>query len=101
MIAEEEKEPLREIELAHQPKDVAVRASDLCKLRVLPQLVAVPHLDVGEPPLVVVLQRVEEEQLIVGKIIGPAVIAPVTIAEEDQLIVIAKRHDGRRVKDLV
>jgi hypothetical protein len=85
VVAPNEIEAIVEEELPHQRKDVAVLPPDHREVPVLPQLVAVADLNVGVAVFVVPAKGVEKEELIVGEVVRPAVVAPVTIAEEDEL----------------
>jgi len=59
---------------------------------ILPQLVAITNLHIGETSMVIVTQRLDEEVLVLGKSIGARVVATVQIAEEDQPCVIVEQN---------
>jgi hypothetical protein len=61
-----------------------MRASYDAEAAVLPQLVTVTDLNVGEPLAVIVGQCLEEQILVLREGIGAGVIAPVEIAKEDE-----------------
>jgi hypothetical protein len=73
------------MELAHQPEYVVMGISYVIKIRVFPKLITISDLYVHIPVVKVMTQGVKESVLIVGKVVGPAVVTPVTIAEEDDL----------------
>jgi hypothetical protein len=85
VIAPDQVEATGLVELPHLPEDVVVVPADDGEVAVFPQFVAVADLDVGETVLEVTAQGVIEEQLVVGKIVRPTVVAPVTVAEEVEL----------------
>jgi len=64
---------------------VAVRLSNILKSPVLKELITIPDFDIGKTLRVIVLQREKEQALIVGEVISPTVIPPVTVAEQDDL----------------
>jgi hypothetical protein len=94
MVSPNHMKPLFRVEFAHQPEHVAVGTPDIGEIPVLPQFIHVPDLDIGEAFVVIVVQGVEEQGLVMGKVIRPTVVPTVYVTEEYEL--------GRVVKlDLV
>ena len=56
---------------------------DVAEAAVLPQLVSVPNLDIGEPTLEIVTQGMEKEPFVPSKNVRPAVVPAMTVAEKD------------------
>ncbi len=67
-----------------------MRLSDDGKPRVLPELVRISDLDICKAVLIVIAQGVEKEGLVVGKVIRPAIVPSVAIAEKDELGTVIK-----------
>jgi len=79
------------VELAQDPEHVTVCTSDILEALVLQQLVSVPDLDIAEALLVVIVQSMKQEMLIGGKVIRPAIVPSMTIAQDDELGGVAER----------
>jgi hypothetical protein len=100
VIAEDHMEPPLLIEPMQQVKGTPMRTLHGAELPILPQLVAVAHLDVGKPVAVIVPQHVKEQIFVPHEGIRPAVIATVEIAEEDQAGAIVEQNASGGVKRL-
>jgi hypothetical protein len=100
VVAHDEVQPALPVKSMQQVKDTPVGTSDGAEPPVLPQFVPVSDLDVREPRAVVVVQRVQEQRFIPGKSIRPAVVPPVTVAEEDDAGVVVERDAPGRLIDL-
>lgn len=55
------------------------------KVFVFPQLIPVAEFDVGVVVFFVVSESPDEEQLVVGEVVGMPTVAAVTVAEKDEL----------------
>jgi len=80
------------VELGKQVKDTTVSTSHVAKPPILPQLIAVPDLDIRKPVSKVVVESVEKELLVLGKGIRPAIVPAMTVAKEYDPRGIIKRH---------
>ena len=83
MVADDEVQPVLEIELVKQIKDAPMSTPDVAEPAILPQLIAVPDLDIGKPVPEIVAQGMEKKPLVLGKDIRPAVVPTMAIAEKD------------------
>jgi hypothetical protein len=100
VIAHDEVQPILLVKSMQQVEYTPVGAPDGTEPPVLPQFVPVSDLDVREPRAVIVVQGVQEQRFIPGKAIRPAVVPPVTVAEENNPGIIVKRDAPGRLKDL-
>jgi len=72
------------IEIVEKPEDIGIYAADLAKLFVFPQLVAVPQVKISVPVVIIILYCRIIEIPVLGKIVYPASVAPVTVAHQNQ-----------------
>jgi hypothetical protein len=82
VVAPDEVESALSMELLKKFKNGAIGDFNPLKILVLPQLVPVTQLNVGKAPLQVMFKRGNVDQLVMGKVVGPAAVAPVTITEQ-------------------
>lgn len=85
MIAQNDKEALVEVELSHCQERILVGEFYVIKFPVFPKIVTVPDFNIGESSLMVVLKRMNEDMLVVGKVIRPAIVTPMAIAKQYEL----------------
>ena len=71
MVSVDHIEPFFRVKLLHTPEYVAVCVSYYLKSSILPQLIPIPDLNIGEAFIEVVAQGMEKEDLVMGKIICP------------------------------
>lgn len=90
VVAENQVKPALKVETVQHIKGRPMRAKDVAKPDILPQLIAVADLHVSEAPTIIIGQSSKKEHLIAGKCIAASSISPVTIAEEDKSIIIIK-----------
>jgi hypothetical protein len=84
VVSPDKMEPFFFVEFAHQPKCMAVCSPYNCKPFVFPKLIHISDFNVSESLVVVVIQCMEEENLIMSKVISPTIITSVTIAKENE-----------------
>jgi hypothetical protein len=85
MVPPYEIKPMGSVKLAHLPKNMAMCLSDVFKGPIFPKFVPVPDFDVSEAMIEVEIQGMEEDILILGKVVGPTVVSTMTITEENIL----------------
>ncbi len=84
VVADNQVKPPISIESVEQIEDAIVSGAYLLKMSMLPEFIAVPHLHVGVPLVVVSGQDAQEERLVLGESVGSAVVATMTVAEENE-----------------
>jgi hypothetical protein len=84
VVADDDVEPSLLIESVQQIKGASVGVENVAEFTILPHLIPIAHLDVGESFPMIVGQRLEEQVLITRKGICPAVVSPVQVAEKNQ-----------------
>jgi hypothetical protein len=75
---------IRVMKPLHLPEDVVVLASNLIKIPILPELIAVSEFNICVSLGKVVIEGMEKEQLIVSEVVCPAIVATVTVTEDDE-----------------
>jgi hypothetical protein len=88
VVADNQVKPPISIESMEQIEDAIVSGAYLPKMSMLPEFVTIAHLHVRVTLVVVAGQNAQEEQLVLGEGVSSAVVATMTVAEEDE---------GRRV----
>ena len=96
VVAYDKVEPVLLVEPVQQVKDATMRIPNIAKPSVLPQFVAISNFNVGKTFPEIVGQCVKEQSFVPGKGIGPAVVAPVTVAQKsDPARIIIENFLGR------
>jgi len=88
-------EAARLVEPLKLPENVVVRPVDVVEVAVFPQFIPVAGLDVEEALAEVPPERVSHHDLVVGEVVGPAVVTPVAVTENDDTRRVVE--DQRRV----
>jgi hypothetical protein len=91
MVSVDHIESFLGLEFPYKPEYMAMCSPYILKSSILPQLIPIPELNIGEPFIIVIIQGIKKEALIMGKIICPAIVTPVTVAQEYELGGIVKR----------
>jgi hypothetical protein len=100
VVPPDEEETVFLVEFMEKPENMTVRTSNVLEIIVLPQLIPIADLNVREPFLVVMSERVEVDFLVTGEIIRPAVVSPMTVTEQDEFGGIIKIDGFRNLKHL-
>jgi hypothetical protein len=92
VVAHDQVQSLPEVKLGKQVKDATVSTLHVAKPPILPQLVAIPDLNIRKPVLKVVIESVEKELFVLGKGVRPAIVPAMAVAKEYDPRGIIKRH---------
>jgi hypothetical protein len=97
VVSDDDMKAIIRVEGVEQVKNVLVGSPNLAKAAVLPELITVSNLDVGVALVIILSQYAQEQRFVLGKGIGPAVIAAMTVAEEDQRRIVVEGDQRSRL----